>query len=231
MALTLGLHFPGEPEPDPEPYVLIALADNTSVAAAYTGAPDEIEIIKTWPGGNGITSDKVPTELSYEPAPPNSPPGTPPTVKWGFQFRPEEPRLRCIKLFLDRAQKLPFYVSPLETASQLRKNKKTVVDAVADYLTQIRKHTMDTLRRRYGEGLVASTPVDWVLTCPAVWSDAAKNTTLLAAERAGMGEKSQIRMISEPEAAAVYTLKAIQPTHLKVGDNLIVCDAGGGTVE
>lgn len=229
LASTLGLHFPGEP--DPRAICPHALADNTSVAAAYTGAPDEIEIIKTWPGGNGITSDKVPTELAYEPAPPNSPPGTPPAVKWGFQFRPEEPRLRCIKLFLDRAQKLPFYVSPLETASQLRKSNKTVVDAVTDYLTQIQKHTMDTLRRRYGEGFVASTPVDWVLTCPAVWSDAAKNATLLAAERAEMGKKSQIQMISEPEAAAVYTLKAIQPTHLKVGDNLIVCDAGGGTVE
>jgi hypothetical protein len=33
-------------------------------------------------------------------------------------------------------------------------------------------------------------------------------------------------MISEPEAAAVYTLKAIQPNHLSVDDNFIVCDAG-----
>ncbi|KAI9055847.1 hypothetical protein LZ554_000786 [Drepanopeziza brunnea f. sp. 'monogermtubi'] len=38
-------------------------------------------------------------------------------------------------------------------------------------------------------------------------------------------------MISEPEAAAVYTLKAIQPNHLSAGDNFIVCDAGGGTVD
>lgn len=39
-----------------------------------------------------------------------------------------------------------------------------------------------------------------------------------------------IRLISEPEAAAVYTLKAIQPNSLSVGDNFVVCDAGGGTV-
>lgn len=152
-------------------------------------------------------------------------------MKWGFQFRPDESRLRCIKLFLDRSQKLPFYVSPLETAAQLRRFDKTVVDAVADYLTQIYGHTMDTLTRRYGESFMASTKVDFVLTCPAVWSDAAKNTTLQAAERAGMGAKSAIQMISEPEAAAVYTLKAIQPNHLNVGDNFIVCDGGGGTVE
>lgn len=105
------------------------------------------------------------------------------------------------------------------------------MDAVSDYLTQIYKHTMDTLTRRYGESFMASTKVEFVLTCPAVWSDAAKNTTLQAAERAGMGSRSEIQMISEPEAAAVYTLKAIQPNHLNIGDNFIVCDAGGGTVE
>ncbi|KAK6212643.1 hypothetical protein LQW54_005064 [Pestalotiopsis sp. IQ-011] len=214
----------------------------SGVAAVYTSTPDDIEIIKTWPGGNGITSDKVPTEISYDTPPANAhtPPTTTtpassaasvPAVKWGFQFKPEESRLRCIKLFLDRSQKLPFYVSPQETATQLRKYNKNVVDAVSDYLTQIYRHTMDTLTRRYGESFMASTKVDFVLTCPAVWSDAAKNTTLQAAERAGMGSKSDIQMISEPEAAAVYTLRAIQPNHLNVGDNFIVCDAGGGTVD
>ncbi|KAK8039230.1 hypothetical protein PG993_007641 [Apiospora rasikravindrae] len=202
----------------------------SGVAAVYASTPDDIEIIKTWPGGNGITSDKVPTEISYD-IPPTAPVGTSPNIKWGFQFKPEEPRLRCIKLFLDRSQKLPFYVSPQETATQLRKFNKNVVDAVSDYLTQVYEHTMDTLTRRYGESFMASTKVDWVLTCPAVWSDAAKNTTLQAAERAGMGSQADIQMISEPEAAAVYTLKAIQPNHLNVGDNFIVCDAGGGTVD
>lgn len=207
---------------------------HVSVAAVYTSTPDDIEIIKTWPGGNGITSDKVPTEISYDnptSSVANTSSTTTPTVKWGFQFKPEDSRLRCIKLFLDRSQKLPFYVSPLETAAQLKRFNKTVVDAVSDYLTQIHRHTMDTLTRRYGESFMASTKVDFVLTCPAVWSDAAKNTTLQAAERAGMGDKSSIQMISEPEAAAVYTLKAIQPNHLNVGDNFIVCDGGGGTVE
>lgn len=201
-----------------------------SVAAVYTSNPDDIDIIKTWPGSNGITSDKVPTEISYDFSA-NATTGTDLNVKWGFQFKPEESRLRCIKLFLDRSQKLPFYVSPLDTAAQLKRFNKNVVDAVSDYLTQIYKHTMDTLTRRYGESFMASTKVDFVLTCPAVWSDAAKNTTLQAAERAGMGSRSEIQMISEPEAAAVYTLKAIQPNHLNVGDNFIVCDAGGGTVE
>ena len=136
-----------------------------------------------------------------------------------------------MKLFLDRNQKLPHFISPLETAAQLRSYRKTVSDAVADYLTEIYKHTMDTLRKRYGDSFVRTAKVEFVLTVPAVWSDSAKNATLMAAERAGMGRSSELRLISEPEAAAVYTLKAIQPNHLKLGDNFIVCDAGGGTVD
>ncbi|KAK4552817.1 hypothetical protein LTR86_010151 [Recurvomyces mirabilis] len=214
----------------------------SGVAAAYSATPDDIDIIKTWPGGNGITSDKVPTEIAYEPIPTSEPSPISPldgpsdalpqkTVRWGFQFKPEETRLRCIKLFLDRNQKLPHFVSPLETAAQLRKCDRTVMDAVSDYLTRIYEHTMETLNRRYGESFVSSTKVEFVLTVPAVWSDAAKNATLQAAERAGMGNRHELKLISEPEAAAVYTLKTIQPNGLKLGDNYIVCDAGGGTVD
>ncbi|KAJ4994451.1 hsp70 protein [Stagonosporopsis vannaccii] len=211
----------------------------SGVAAVYSATPDDIDIIKTWPGGNGITSDKVPTEVGYFEAPPSN--GSTSSletsakpmanVKWGFQFKPEESRLRCIKLFLDRNQKLPHFVSPLETAAQLRKYDKTVNEAVTDYLSQIYKHTMETLTKRYGETFISLTKVQFVLTVPAVWSDSAKDATLKAAEKAGMGHRHDLKIISEPEAAAVYTLKAIQPNHLKVGDNFVVCDAGGGTVD
>lgn len=122
-------------------------------------------------------------------------------------------------------------MSPLETAAQLKTYGKTVHEAVADYLRALHAHTMETLHRRYGEAFVRATRVEWVLTVPAVWSDAAKNATLVAAERAGMGRREEVMLISEPEAAAVYTLKAIQPNHLKVGDHFVVCDAGGGTVD
>jgi hypothetical protein len=117
-------------------------------------------------------------------------------------------------------------VSPLETAAQLRKYDKTVMEAVSDYLAQIYKHTMETLTRRYGETFMSLTKVQFVLTVPAVWSDSAKDATLKAAEKAGMGKRHELQLISEPEAAAVYTLKAIQPNHLQIGDNFIVCDAG-----
>ena len=177
----------------------------------------------------------MPTEIAYEIPPQNSSSASvdalsQTNIKWGFQFKPEETRLRCIKLFLDRSHKLPHFVSPLETAAQLRKYEKTVMEAVSDYLNQLYKHTMETLTRRYGETFMSMTKVQFVLTVPAVWSDAAKDSTLKAAEKAGMGNKGELKLISEPEAAAVYTLKAIQPNHLKIGDNFIVCDAGRSCV-
>lgn len=159
-----------------------------------TGCPlTGLSYVSSWPGGNGITSDKVPTEIAYDtPAPstPNTASNAIPTsqsttsltsstsatettpaaagsstptasnIKWGFQFKPEESRLRCIKLFLDRNQKLPHFVSPLETAAQLRKYNRNVMDAVSDYLSQIYKHTMSTLERRYGETFMAMTKVE-----------------------------------------------------------------------
>lgn len=64
------------------------------------------------------------------------------------------------------------------------------------------------------------TTVQFVLTVPAVWSDSAKHATLQAAEKAGMGNRHELKMISEPEAAALYTLKTVQPTSVRIGDNV-----------
>ncbi|KAE8411147.1 hypothetical protein BDV36DRAFT_306351 [Aspergillus pseudocaelatus] len=56
-------------------------------------------------------------------------------------------------------------------------------------------------------------------------------TTLRCAENAGFGENGTIRLISEPEAAAMHALNASNPHGLEVGDTVVLCDAGGGTVD
>ena len=77
------------------------------------------------------------------------------------------------------------------------------------------------------------TTISFVLSCPAVWSDAAKKKTEDAAVRAGMGNEHSLELLSEPESAAIYTLKNLENTHsqIKVHDRIVVCDAGGGTVD
>lgn len=64
-----------------------------------------------------------------------------------------------------------------------------------------------------------------------MWSDAAQAKTRACAENAGMGVGSSLQIVSEPEAAAIYTLDAMDPHHIKKGDTFVLCDAGGGTVD
>ena len=150
-------------------------------------------------------------------------------VRYGFEISQDEERFRCMKLFLDPAQELPSYVPRSEIRAQLAKSEKEATEVVADYLREIYKHTQFELIKRYGELFLETTSIQWILTVPAVWSDAAKDATLTAAKQAGMGP--DLKLISEPEAAAVYTLQAVQPQGLLPNDNFVVCDAGGGTVD
>lgn len=119
---------------------------------------------------------------------------------------------------------------------------KSPVDVVADYLTAFYDLIMSNLRRAHGETYINITAIDWVMTVPAVWSEKAQSLTKEAASRAGIGQrpKDRLFLLSEPEAAAVYAISELyqrdsgrrnDPNTLKVGDNFVLCDAGGGTVD
>ncbi|KAL7275475.1 hypothetical protein RUND412_001582 [Rhizina undulata] len=193
----------------------------SGVAWGYTGSPSEIHVIQSWPGGMNLTSPKVPSKIAYEKD------GT----KWGFQIKPFQNCIECFKLCLDPNLRPPDFVSLPNLQAQLREYGGRVQDVVRDYLQLLYDHTITCLTRALGQTFIENTKIEFILTCPAVWSDRSKNATLQAAERTGMGKGKRIRLISEPEAAALYTLKTIQPKNLQVGDNFVVCDAGGGTVD
>lgn len=89
-----------------------------------------------------------------------------------------------MKLLLDPQQSVPGYISGTDVKEELKRVKKQAEDAVADYLTKLFKHTEEVLLRRYGQTFMSTTRLDVVLTVPAVWSDAAKDATLRAAEKA-----------------------------------------------
>lgn len=88
---------------------------------------------------------------------------------------------------------------------------------------------MRVLKTKVGEGVIESTTIEYIITVPAIWSDAAKYRTRACAKRAGMG--GDLQMISEPEAAVIYALDAMDPENLRAGDKFVLCDAGGGTVD
>ena len=78
-------------------------------------------------------------------------------------------------------------------------------EVVADYLRFLWTYTTDDIRRRQGDDYLSIYSLRIILTVPAIWSDAAKDKTLQAARLAGL--PSDIILVTEPEAAALATLR------------------------
>ncbi|XP_045215250.2 heat shock 70 kDa protein 12A-like [Mercenaria mercenaria] len=78
--------------------------------------------------------------------------------------------------------------------------------------------------------------VFWVLTIPAIWSDSARQFMREAAAEAGI-PRDRIRLVREPEAAAIFWKKGMQTSgnlnikKLSVGNKYIIADLGGGLVD
>lgn len=72
-----------------------------------------------------------------------------------------------------------------------------------------------------------------VFTVPASWSERGKQGILKAATEAGITQEADgIRLVSEAEAAAIYGLRVqAREGAIDDGDCIVVCDAGGGTVD
>jgi molecular chaperone DnaK (HSP70) len=172
----------------------------------------------------GKTSDKVPTELRYEGS----------ACKWGFQIRPNDERFQWFKLDLD-----PFVPTEASELSKKYPDLKALppgyqhqpTTLVTDFLESLRQHAERILILKLGEEIIRSTPVEYIITVPAMWSEAAQAKTRQCAEKAGMNKYASVHIISEPEAAAIYALDSMDPTSLHVGDTYVLCDAGGGTVD
>ena len=111
---------------------------------------------------------------------------------------------------------------------------KDPVDMVTDYLGHIREKTWEILGDTYGTELLNTMTKHLVVTVPAVWSERAKDLTLKAVTRAKF-DVGKIMLVTEPEAAAIYTLKSMREgpnkDDIKVGDVFVLCDAGGGTID
>ena len=101
----------------------------------------------------------------------------------------------------------------------------------SDYLGALRKHGEEIVRLSRPEKISKALSFEYIIITPAVWSASAHAKTRAAAEIAGMRDKDTIRIITEPEAAAVYALHTLPTNSLTIGDVFVVCDAGGGTVD
>ena len=110
---------------------------------------------------------------------------------------------------------------------------RDVDQLVTDYISALGDHLTYTLQEKLGQQVVKTTPLEFVVTVPAIWSDLAKDKTRKACQNAAalQAGKAPIHLVSEPEAAAIYALHGLDPHGLKAGDTVVVVDAGGGTVD
>lgn len=198
----------------------------SGVAWAETQRPDRRTAITTWPVSKtireGESSDKVPTKLRYN--------GD--DVEWGFSIpitAPQDEVIEWFKLDLDPSLQAMGQAVGADGA----RGGRNVDKLVTDYISALGDHLMYTLREKLGDSIVKSTPLEFVVTVPAIWSDLAKDRTKKACQAASglSGTKQPVHLVSEPEAAAIYALHGLDPHGLQIGETVVVVDAGGGTVD
>jgi hypothetical protein len=191
-----------------------------------------IEVVVDWPkaGHKLTTNEKVPSEIAY----------TADGIKWGACISDGEQRHMWTKLDLDRTQVGEAAKILSEITLHGTETTKQPVEIVADFLRHVKEHLIINLDTQYGEKLWRTLPINLIVTVPAVWSDAAKSRTLEAVTNAGFNSAEFLRLkrtltITEPEAAALHTMKSfqgsVQADRFSIGDGFIVCDMGGGTVD
>ena len=157
--------------------------------------------------------------------------------KWGYQIGSLESRYEWFKLGLDVSthreesilQKKYPSLTPLPTQSLYGGAVKLPAELSIDYLTALRKHAEHMVSEAIPEAALKRAQKKYIITIPAVWSEKAREITSSCAVQAGMGSEESLQVVSEPEAAAIYAIKAMKDTHgLREGDTFVVCDAGGG---
>ncbi|KAE9368265.1 actin-like ATPase domain-containing protein [Stipitochalara longipes BDJ] len=199
----------------------------------------DINVIKSWPGYPYVAL-KAPSVIAYAHEEKNR--GKITQNQWGFQVTPKLRSYQWTKLLLDDDIDLTEFddksVKELHGDGFLALPRgKTAKDVCADYLAELYKCMMAKLEKELGAHVLGVTPLEIWVTMPAIWSDKAQVATRDAAKKAGFGSRlgDRLFMIPEPEAAALVAMKphlgfgTLDP--IDVGECILVCDCGGGTVD
>ncbi|KAH0538333.1 hypothetical protein FGG08_005068 [Glutinoglossum americanum] len=207
---------------------------------------NKIDIIRDW-GPQMGNHDKIPSVISYSRA------SDAQEQQWGASLSPEAVAMVHTKLELDvhdTSEELDLISQALDGMYNLHFQYvkaagglpeytwKGPEEIVEDYLTKVFDYLLEAVES-FTEELRARIPVDIVVTIPAEWSYRAKNSTFRALSRAGFNKDTfpkltEMLLVSEPEAAAIYTARYLKELHgadfLKKDECFALCDAGGGTV-
>jgi len=196
-------------------------------------ASGQVQQILSWPGSSE-TFRKIPTCLLYDEA------GR--VLAWGLEAKNTGPMpgtIRCewFKLFLE-----PHVLrdeSAVDPRLPMLPPGKRAVDLIIDFLSCLWEYAKDQITRDIGAVADLNTADVW-LTVPAAWDargcevmrEAAIAAGMVHSSRAGdVNWRDRLRIITEPEAAAVHCANLTNVHHLKPSQNFMIVDAGGGTVD
>ncbi|KFY82655.1 hypothetical protein V498_08516 [Pseudogymnoascus sp. VKM F-4517 (FW-2822)] len=208
-----------------EERVIIALDFGTSFSGIAYCFPNQgsskVATVVNWPGldGESHNAPKIPTLINYT--------GKGGAFVWGAAVDPMADSIVGVKLLLDPSQEKPLYLPTGNIKLDLKKLPKSPLLVAADFIKAIYEYALSEISKEVPKSYMELCQKQFVLSVPAVWSDAAKNATLQAAKQAGL---FPVTLIKEPEAAALHTLHDLGFS-LKIGDAFVICDAGGGTVD
>ncbi|CAC5385494.1 unnamed protein product [Mytilus coruscus] len=111
------------------------------------------------------------------------------------------------------------------------------IDVFSLSIKALKDHLMELLEKRGTQMTVGD--IRWVLTVPAIWTDAAKQFMRKSAEKAGI-PRTNLLIALEPEAASIYCqylptekLNGAEEgfTMSEVGTKYMIIDLGGGTAD
>ncbi|KAI0370869.1 actin-like ATPase domain-containing protein [Pilatotrama ljubarskyi] len=196
-------------------------------------AAGKVQQILNWPG-SFETFRKIPTCLLYD--------QTGQVIAWGIEAKNAGPvpgAVKCewFKLFLEpHALRDEASVDPRLPALP---PGKRAIDLIIDFLSCLWDYAKQQITREIGAVADLDSADVW-LTVPAAWDatgcqmmrDAAIAAGLVRSARAGdHGWRDRLRIISEPEAAAVHCANLTDVHKLAPNQRFMICDAGGGTVD
>lgn len=192
------------------------------LAYSHTSNPgfQNIKVITTWPGAGNTNQHKAPTEICYT--------GT--ESEWGYNIEAGQdvPRYNNFKLLLDPDAVAARYhdsqstADPSSHAAISLPPGKSAEGVTSDYLKHLYQHVMTTLGRLAIP--ISITPIQFVLTTPAMWSHRAQDATREAARKAGFASRpgDTLTMVSEPEAAGSYVIAEMHSLREAAGISLQV---------
>ncbi|OBS26475.1 hypothetical protein FPOA_00418 [Fusarium poae] len=218
-------------------FIIIGLDFGTTysgIAWTYSKDPQDINVVRNWNAEFSHCSEniKAPTQLFYS--------GDRDPF-WGYSIPAENDALKWFKLLILDEEYISAHVgssSHLQYARELLKTmKKDPIEVIACFLRKIWNHAIDSITSCIGPQLLKKSRFHVVVTHPAIWPPYAQQRMKQAAKASGILDPRPcgdtiVCFISEPEAAALATMRDLSKIlTMEAEDTVIICDAGGGTVD